>query len=251
MRKLLTGIAIVLSFALNVEARMNVGIVGGSVAAATGESCTGSLVVIAHFENNDDITVGTPAGCSATGDTTWDRATGNGDSAYTADAATGSGSYSLSLPTDASSEDTARLTMAGIDGAQLRLDFWMKITVLPASGTRMIANIYYNNDNLADLSLSTSGNIVARHVGGGFSRTLTTTACNLSTGTWYHIIFAYREGASDPSMSVTCDANTETITSDLYTQSGVDPGLLIVGFGGNYAFDGQIDYLKLYTTYSD
>jgi len=242
----------VLGMAYPSYARWSVGAAGGGVAAApAGETCTGSLIVIAHFENSDTITTGTPAGCSATGDTTWDLATGYGDSAYVADPATGSGSYSLNLPTDASSEDRAVLGMTSIDGAQMRVDFFMKISALPATGDRDIIVIGYDDDNIYRLQLTTDGEITASHRGGGYARTLTTTDCDMTTATWYHIVSAYREGTSDPSMYVTCGVTTASTNDNLYSQSGVDPVNVTVGYGGNYAFDGMVDYLKVYNTYSD
>ena len=217
---------------------------------AVGETCTGSLVLIAHFENSDTITTGTPAGCSALGDTTWAL---GGSAAYTADAATGSGSYSVNFPTDSSSADQAVITTpdaSGVwEGSAGRLDFYMKISALPAAERGVIA-VYSTSDNFVRTDLNADGELVVRHYA-TFARTLTTANCNMETGVWYHIIIKWREGTDDPSLSATCGENTETINDNLYSWSGTDPANIDVGKHGGYSFDGQVDYLRVYTTWAD
>jgi hypothetical protein len=219
MKKLLISILILLAFALNVEARMNVGIVGGSVAVAgctdanPAGTCTGFLVC-QNFETTAEVCTT----CSEDNSESWVKAlTGNG--AATVD--------STSSPLRGS--QSALLTR-GTGTAFLRRDFTASDTIYgfarlqlvdgrPATGQN---TILFNNgtSNYGYIYLSTAGKFRI-YQGTAYKETVAALADG-ATGTlyiWFYYSKESIEGAADGTYGIKVGT---TRTFDAWDQEGTN-----------------------------
>jgi hypothetical protein len=99
MKRLLLLLCLLL-LPVAVEARMNLGIVGGGAAAPSCDSCTGTLVLSHHFEA-ESCETGTPCGCSTNATKTITLGTDAGIVSTTGTNWPSDGTNSLSLGTTA------------------------------------------------------------------------------------------------------------------------------------------------------
>lgn len=241
----------ILCFAQDVHlARLSPGLsVGVSVPAApAGDSCTGSLLLSAHFENSDTITEGLPAGCSA-GDTTWTRTNSTFTTSNVQD-----GTYALLL--DANGDDAVLSISSGdiCSSVAGRFDLWVYFDNASSDGN-IITSWGDNSNHIFIDAISSEFTFRYRSTDGG-ATTLNTTVCNLTNATAYHVIARWRQGVTDPALSISCydsgDNLLETVSNnDNLSAMTTVPTTLIVGNNGGYAIRGKIDSVKIYNTYSD
>lgn len=244
MRKLLLSIAalaLILVASFQVHAWMNVGMVGGGVPAVAG-GCTGSLLLSAHFENSDDITAGTPAGCSAGADTTFAR-TG---ATYTTNNPQ-DGTYSLLLDDDTENAIITVTSRDIFDERTGRIDFYFYADNVASSGDIFLAR-YGDDDYIAVNRSGTEIRLRYNSTTGG-AVSVTTSGLSLTNGTSYHIV-AQWQSTGDPNLYLTVNAVTASSNTNLTAMAG-SPTTLYFGDSGGWAFRGKIDNVKIYNTYSD
>ena len=191
-------------------ARMNPVMLGGGVAVAlAGCLCSGSQTFCWDI-TADDTTITNSGGCSV-GDTT---VTLNPQADIVSDPTGIAGGYVLSIP---SSYDWAELSSSGIfsetagtlqfDIYFLSMTSWKRIFV--ASGA-------LNTDHLLISHLDPPDELYVEYRAGGATGINTTTpAANLATGIWYTITIKWRQGSTDPSLSITANSSTGTTNTDL------------------------------------
>lgn len=211
--------------------------------AASGDSCTSGLLLSMHFENDDTITNGTPAGCSA-GDTTLTKT----NSTYTTDNAQ-DGSYALLFD---NTSDMAALTVSGrdiVDERTGRIDlYWY----CDNTGDGYIWRSFVTGQTGDHIRLYVSSQEFLLRYGtaGTGAIDVVTTDCNITAGTMYHIIGRWRQGATDPSMSIQCNAVAAvTINTNLFTDHTATFDAMQLGNADAEAARGKIDLLKIYNTF--
>jgi hypothetical protein len=241
-------LAIVLGLCLlsGLSVNADIDTIEGSTIAGGEEGCTGDCTLILHFENSLTVTEGSPAGCSA-GDTVITNSNATFSSDYAQE-----GTYSLLLNhvNDQTYLDITTDDIAFEDKGTIDLYFYLDtfasgrelIKLHGDAGNRMMLTFITNTDN--ELKLEYKGD------GSGQDRTLTTTDCNLVEGEEIHIIAKWRQGETDPSMSIYCNSATggeATITSndDLPTWD-VDAAYLYMGVGNGVTPLGKLDTMKVY-----
>jgi hypothetical protein len=223
-----------------------------NVSAPAGDSCTSGLLLSSHFENNDDVTQGTPAGCSAGADSTWARAAGgHGGATYVNTTHTGwpnDGTYSLLFNAH---DETATMSVTSEDiceGSNGRFDLWIYLDTAATNGTIIRA------------STATSANINIQMVGTQLRfqyidndanlYVITTTA--LEDAHKYHVIARWRVGATDPAIRLSYYDDTDTLVQTVDNNgTSYDMGAvtnIYLGDTGGDAFAGKIDSLKIYSS---
>lgn len=232
-------------------ARMNVGIVGGGPPAApSGDSCTGGLVLSAHFENSDTITDG--GGCSA-GDSSLTRTaddptystTQKSDGTHSLFCDGGSGKYAL---LSISSGDIA----THAEGTVV-VDIYLGANFQQFNPTYILT--IYNAANGDDIRLSgirtdgTSNDIELRWRRKGWMDASAKAASNLSTGQWYTVTAQWKVGGDPNTLSVTANSATGTSTKALSNWAATPDNFKICQSHEEAAqTDLYVDILKSYTT---
>lgn len=234
MMKYLILVALMLCLPVRGEAWQVVG--GGS--APDGDTCTGTQLFAAHFENNDDVTQGTPAGCSV-GDTTVTR-TGVTYSATQAS----DGSYS--------SYSTVENSKSVIDSTNMDVSItgtWCGDIYYTQTVTRTIFAI--------SLSPSLSGKIV---YAAGANKLSTTYGSETYTGsdtftneTWTRVCFSWDASPSVGADKLAVKVGTnawQAQTNRVLTSLSSNPTTYYIT-GGFYAYyPGYVDNVKLYSDYA-
>ena len=191
---------------------------------------------------NTNTTITASGGCADAG---WDT-TGTAASAINiVDAPTGkTGSavhwssaqdyYSFSLPTGTiDSEGTVVFDIYLISFASSTLFFWA-----------------FGNSNVDELAISLTGTdeIYFAHYGNSNSVLTTTTAANLVLDTWYTITVKWRQGATDPSLSINANSTTITSNTDLTNWEADSTGMRI-GNSASGISEGYIKNIRIYSSW--
>ena len=223
------------------EARMSIGVIGGGVPAATGDSCTGTLLFSAHFENNDDVTVGTPTGCTVSPTKTITKTNATYSTTQKSD-----GSYSLSANGE-NYQATASVTNMG---ALLKttgthcVDFY---------GVRTAASRSFTFSN-GTLSISAT---VLYDAGGNtikitYSDCYKTSASTFENGVWTRICYSWDASPANGSekLAVKVGANAwEEITTYNMNDLVDDLTSMYIISGSAQSGGGYYDNLKIYSDY--
>lgn len=231
------------------EARVSPMILGGGVPVAGGDSCTGNLLFSWHFENLD-VTLGTPAGCSA-GDTT---ATAVSSAVINSDVFK-DGSNSGDFPT---ASDYFQFTVSAydiVDYDQGRVDFWLYITT--GVTTANLARFRNSGGTTNALWIRFSGTDqldMFNNYGGTNSATgATTFPGGLQASTWYHVIARWsidKSGDGTNYMKICVDETDGTANCGVKTTApgafGGDWNLMEIGESASIAADYHLDLMKIY-----
>lgn len=227
-------------------------VVSSSVVAAGGDSCTGDLLFSWHGENLD-VTVGSPAGCSA-GDTT-----GTAVSAAAIDTdgtpAPKDGSGACSFPTAGDSFSFTISSEDIIKHASGTLDTWLYISTFDSDATLLKAAVDTNNYVDVRLKTSTTNQLRLVHNAGATTRMATTTVSGgLSLSTWYHVIAKWDETAHGSNYLSICvdETNGTTNCGDTPSALGTWAGTLStlsIGEVWGIAAATFLDNLKIYGTW--
>lgn len=189
---------------------MNPYIAGQTVVSGiTCDDCSGDLSLAIHFENDTDIEVGTPCGCSD-GSTTLTLSNAVFSAAQKSD-----GTYSLYC---ANAEDYATVPVSNYDiisdaAGTITFDLY----IVTWTDDAHILLVFDNGDGLTTDYLSVDmislDELRLRYEGGNQRVSATTTDWNLSTGQWYSITVKWTQSAVNPNLSIASSAGT-TATSD-------------------------------------
>jgi hypothetical protein len=189
-----------------------------------------------HFENNDDITQGTPVGGSTNATKTLTRFN---SMAYSSTQKS-DGTYSL-YKTLAGTTEYATIP-TDVDQLQGTLVFDLYVATGNVSSSFVRFNIDANNYILVYAGV-TGADIKARYRGGGGNSD--TTTVSMTTGTLHTITFKWRTGGGPPYLSIQVDSDTAGVyNSTLNTISGT-ASVMEIGVSGDTA-NFYIDNLKLY-----
>lgn len=218
-----------------------------TAAASPCDSCTGNLLFSWHCEN-DDVTLGTPCGCSV-GDTTGTAASG----AVLSTDQKQDGTYSLSIPTVS---DYYGFTWASSDILNPNagtIDFWFRYAYITA-GTPIYFWVDVNNRIYVNPDVSNTY-LAATHISGGTISSGRTGVSVVTSNTWYHAKIRWDTTAhSGLYLKVTCDTTTGESndagqgTNPLGTWAGTSGTLNIgdyLGNGGSF----YVDNIKIYNNW--
>ena len=214
---------------------------GRPISAESG-GCTGGEIFAYHFENSNDVTVGTPTGCSA-GD---EVATNTNVTFESSSPAPQDGTWSALFD---SSGDKLEFDppSAGMDTAGT-VDKYIYLDAFTDNGE--IFKLDGGGGNQVLIGMTGTEEIFLIYEGNTDQVTLITTGCDLVTGEWIHIIGKWRQGAENPSTYISCDSPTGGTDSD---QSDTDltdfssaPTTVIMGSAGGTALSGNMDNLHIY-----
>lgn len=221
------------------------GAVTNNSTVAVSESCTGSLVVSAHFENSDTVTTG--GGCAASGvDTTFAR---DANCTFSNTTPSPDGGYYMDC-SGTSSVDTHK---AKIDSTNLPLStgtvcmYWYPVAAQGANARPFVYDATGEISMLASWQSGTSNyRIDASH-----SDFIQYDSTNLvDRGEWTRVCQSWDTSptAGTRKLAVKVGANAWVERTNL---SVTDPTVSVFGIGGPYSslVRGYIDGLKIYNTY--
>lgn len=218
-----------------------IAIIGGDAEEGC-DSCAGGLLFAWHAEDVD-VTADSPCGCSA-GDTT---ATLNGTAAISGTQYT-DGDESLKC---VDGTDYASFTITGYDIASDAAGTIVFDVYLVALDTYQVVFQAYgdaNNRILVRVDDTNSDELEAKFWGGGTEIGVGTTVANIQVDTWYTITFKWRQGETDPSISL--DANGDTVTkNDNLTDPTTEWSVLHVGTYEDGVETIYIDNVKVYDSW--
>lgn len=211
-------------------------------AASTCDVCSDGLTFAWHCENVD-VTLGNPCGCSV-GDTV---ASLNGTAAIS-DAQKSDGTNSAYFP---NGSDWYDFTISSYDiisdtAGTVTLDFYVDTW---EADTRLLLGFGHANDRLV-IGLSGTEEVTIYYKGSGSAVQLNTNDATLLEDTWYTLTAKWRQGETDPSMSIQItgegtEATTNTNLTDMtneWTQLAIGPSE--VAGEGIY-----IDNIKIYNSW--
>jgi hypothetical protein len=194
-------------------------------------------ILEAHFENSDDVTVGTPAGYSSNATKTWTKV---GTAAYSGTQKS-DGSYSLYLAavTDKASIATADVRAAGT----LVIDAYMASHV----NWGYIASYYIGAANKLEITLTdVSGSARITYQGGGVDVHVDTTG--ITYGSWNTITVKWSvAGVGGKYVSIQHGTDAPVTGASAITQLvGTWPALTVGDPAATASKVGYFDNLKLY-----
>lgn len=223
------------------EARMNPYVAGSVVSAAGGDTCTGTKLFAAHFENNDDVTQGTPAGCVVSGgDNTLTRT----NTVYSATQYT-DGAYSIYANGD---NHNAQITPTNMTGLETTGTYCVNSYHTRETGTSRVFSFTDGSTTVLGLiTYNAGGNTITTNHSGN---TVTSTA-TFSNSSWTRLCFSWDsspgDGAEKIAVKVGASAWKELTDRNL-TEIGTLTTMYIIG--GFWQFNvGYYDQLKIYNTY--
>lgn len=208
------------------------------------DSCTGGLTFSWHCENTD-VTLGTPAGCSA-GDET--ASVGAGSPAINADVTPYDGSYTVDIP--ASGPHYYSFTLSNdtiVDDTKGTVSFYLYVNAFADASYLFKAT--YNVDNQIYIKLSnfsTINRIELYHVGNTTIRKVeTSNSTDMPTGQWVlvtakwsttavggnYLYINYNDGSDHSNVL------TDSITAFASNATGLWIGKSAVSTAGDYALD--------------
>lgn len=219
---------------------------GGGVIVGGCDDCSGDLSLAYHCEQ-DDVTGGTPCGCSD-GDST---ATRNDFAVYDATIQT-NGTSSLDAAdkkkwaefdnTEGGAESIAHDTAGTIT-------FDLYITTFVAGGRPVqFRDALAGNADELRLFLFNDNDLQLSYYGNGVEVAVSSVAFNLALTTWYSVTIKWRLGAADPSLSLEANSVTTTSNTDL---TAVEDAWIFLGFGeaSGAESDTHVDNIKVYKTW--
>ena len=213
--------------------------------SAGGDSCTGTLVTSAHFENDDTITNGTPAGCNSNAAQKWTIA----DHAEYSGTQKSDGSYAFHTKSTTWNNKTGILTVNGTSAAgAIVLDVYV-VTGL-ANGS--LALLTADATNKIDVYMSTTTTDVGiTYTGGGSGISCVDTNHYLTTNGWHTVIAKWSQTAvGGKYLSVQIDANAATTCAVALNTFTGTPSQLQVGNNVWSACEIYIDKVKLYNAWA-
>ncbi len=238
MRKILVSLLLVVLFVMNASAQCFVirrPIVSGGGGGGC-DSCSSGLILTSHFENDDDITQGTPCGCNANADITWTRTGTTYSNTQQTD-----GSYSIYR--NGSTQRAAIATNVDKTAGTLIFDIYV------SSATTNVSHImwYVDANNYIKIGVSPSSATAERitYSGSGTVTGADTPSGQLTTGTW-HTVRAKWRTASSPYLSIQIDNNTPEATSNALGSFTGTPANMTLGTSGSETDVFYMDNLKLY-----
>lgn len=177
-------------------------VVVGQPTAAAGpvcDTCAGALILTSHFENADDLTTGTPCGCSTNADKTWALTNAVYSTTQESD-----GAYSIYIDDDL---DTAVIP-ADLSKTAGTITFDIYVATY-GQYTSYVA-WYVDSNNFLGCYAPSTGNIFCEYKGNGTSEGVTAA---MSNGAWHSVVFEWRTGATDPSISIAIDGGAATTSN--------------------------------------
>ena len=219
---------------------------GGAAASAATDSCTGGLVLSAHFENTDKITEGGVSGgvnngCTTNADTTWSK--------------TANMSYSTTQKSDGSYSiycNACSTTDAGTIGVDINIDagtLMFDIYVITRNKYSTIIDARLDANNWISCYFNGTETITCEYKGNGTTVYVTAKSYQLSADSWHSVVFKWRTGSTDPSLSIQVDANSAVTTNDDLTALTDTPTTLQVHrrYTGDNTF--YLDKVKVYNAW--
>lgn len=209
--------------------------------------CSSPITFSYHMENSNDVTVGTPTGCS------------NGDEVGTetsvayesSSPAPQDGTYSIlfdgnpdNIAFDISGEDI-------FDDTAGNIDFYFYLDSFTSNREILRANGDGQNFLSIVIITNTDNELRLRYKGNNITVDLTTTGCDLSTGTWVHLIVRWTQADVDPNLFIDCNDGTTISDNTNLTDWTTAAATLTLGNGGVSAYRGNIDNLTIKDTYAD
>lgn len=163
------------------------------------DSCSGNRSLMAHFENNDDVTVGTPCGCSD-GDTTVALTNATYGSTYYQD-----GAYSLHIGGSGHYATWSNTSRAILDEAAGTIKFWIRVSTWLSNGRIFYSAYNTSTDYLRIRMVGTSNTDIEFDItynDGTSTLTATTAALNGGLNTWYYLVGKYTQSDVDPNLGI-------------------------------------------------
>lgn len=221
------------------------GIIINQGVGVTGDGCTSPVTFSYNFENSADVTA-SGNGCS-NGDTI---GTETSIAYESASPAPQEGTYSALFDgvTDSIVYDiTDRDIFTEVQG-NISIYFYLDAF----TNNREIFKIDGDANNLleAHLRTNTDNELRVRYRGNGTFVPVTTTNCDLSTGTWVHLIVRWQQ-TGDPNLLVDCNDGTQASSNTDLTAWTTAPVTFTLGDAGNLALEGNLDNLDIKNTYAD
>ena len=224
----------------------SVAMVGFGPVASSCDDCSGDLRLSAHFENNDDLTQGTPCGC-ADDDDTW---TLSSDMVYSTTQKY-DGSYSVRR---VDVYDRAEIGIASGISTNFKQEFRVYITTFQTNSG--LTNLYYDTDNR--ITTYTTGSSSDIRVGinvkaGGTSNLLEIGAGNgRAENEWFYVQVRGKYGVAGNDLEIkVCDSdgtsNCQTVIADKdFGSFAAEPNICIVGANSATTEAFYLDALKLW-----
>lgn len=203
------------------------------------DSCTGDLVFSWHCEDVD-VTADTPCGCTA-GDS---EATLN-ETAAISGSQYNDGDESLYI---ANATDYATFAISSydiVDDAEGTITFDIYFTAQDTAVYLFDCYGSATNNMRIRTANSASDELVFNYYSDSNLVSAVTSAANLTTGVWYSVTAKWRQGVTDPSISLSVNGDTGTSNDDLtdpVSDWSVMRAGMFSGSGGTY----YIDNLKVY-----
>jgi len=204
---------------------------------ATGDSCTGALLFAAHMENDDDVTAGSPTGCSV-GDTTIAKTGATYSSTQASD-----GTYSAY-----STAENSSLVIASTNMDVSLVGTWC-------------ADVYYTNTVLRRVfTISATGPMGAIVYSAGANTMRSSYASENYTGSdtfpndaWTRVCATWdaTQSAGSDKLGTKVGANAwQTQTNRTLTSLGSNPATYYIGGAAFLYWPGYVDNIKLYSDYA-
>jgi hypothetical protein len=245
-------LCLLLAIAAPAVARMTVTAVGGGAVAAApeGDSCTGGLLLSAHFENADDVTTG--GGCSAGADSTF---------ALTATQPTYSstqandGTYSLYQNNSNSINSHATITVTNrdiISEQDGKVTFYIRIGAnFDADNRTYIFEVKETGDDFLDITGIYTGGVNVlrlRYSRDGEGEAMVSTTAGLTVDTW-HLVTAAWKVNTNPGLSIKIDAGSAVTGALSNWPWNTTPVQIQIAKGAASGMDTYfMDTLKIYST---
>lgn len=226
-------------------------VVGSGISTSTPAfscSCTGDVTFCWEITAND-TTITSSGGCSA-GDTT---ATLNSAAALVSDPTSIKGGYVLSIP---STYDWVPFSVSSSDifsYVEGTIQFDIYLTTIVANA-RVFSAVGLLNEDIIQITMN--GNGTGMHLtyeaqNAGYISTYIANG-GMSVNNWYTVTAKWRQGSTDPSLSINVNGNTSTLNTDLSPTTWTNP-LTTIGFpdctnlvGGNFFY---VKNIKIWNTW--
>ena len=199
------------------------------------DTCTGTLLFSSHFENNDDITQGTPCGCNTNADITWALTNATYSSVQKSD-----GTYSLLKD---SNTDSAEIT---VDSPGSTHDGSMSFDVYVSTwaNNEPLLSLYVNDNNYINVMTSTPDKVILYYKGTNVA--VSTAGVVLSTGAWHNIVASWLFSTNTNSLKLTLDGGAPDYKT-AWIEPLVGSPILKTGYGTNAQY--YLDNVVLKSVY--
>ena len=225
------------------EAKMNMGIIGGSVPAAGGDSCTGTLLFSWHGENAD-VTLGTPAGCSA-GDTVGTAVSG----ANISNTQFWDGGNSVSFPTvgDYYTFDSASI-FSSTEGTIV-----FKLYPTAIGSGDYVFGAWIDADNNFVIRYTGTDEMYATWRGQATSQNAITTDANILVDVWRTVTVKWNTADVNPNLWIqVCDTDNLNCTTAISNNNNLVAwsGSLSTFHIGDYGSGGSTGFIDAFKIYN-